>query len=163
MSGFEAKKASFSEEMIIGTSVDEVFPLLCPEREHDWIPGWNADILWSVSGLAEEGAVFRAGGQTWIIDTYEVNKKIGFVYFNPDMVTRLTINIETGSDHTKMLWTHSRTGLTEKGNAGVESMTQEAYSGSVKGMEAMMTYYLMTGNMIDDDTLKKHVGDTSHH
>ena len=38
---------------------DRVFPLLCPVREYEWIPGWECDVLHSVSGVAEEDCVFR--------------------------------------------------------------------------------------------------------
>ena len=43
--------------------VEDVFPLLCPKREEEWIPGWKCDTLWSRSGYNEEGAIFRTTGK----------------------------------------------------------------------------------------------------
>jgi hypothetical protein len=31
---------------------DRVFPLLCPVRERDWLEGWEADMVYSASGVA---------------------------------------------------------------------------------------------------------------
>jgi hypothetical protein len=40
----------------IKAPVEQVFPLLCPVRECDWLEGWNCTLLHSGSGLAEKGA-----------------------------------------------------------------------------------------------------------
>ena len=34
-----------------------VFPLLCPVRETDWVPGWQYRMIYSLSGM-EAGCVF---------------------------------------------------------------------------------------------------------
>ena len=36
----------------------EVFPLLCPVREADWLDGWDPLEVWSRSGVAEPDCVF---------------------------------------------------------------------------------------------------------
>ena len=33
--------------------VEEFFPLLCPKREEEWIPGWECETVWSHSGCNE--------------------------------------------------------------------------------------------------------------
>src|SRR2546427_12204443 len=35
-----------------------VFPMLCPVREADWVPGWQYKMIYSKSGMAEAGCVF---------------------------------------------------------------------------------------------------------
>ena len=56
---------------------ERVFPLLCPVREGDWLDGWaeHCQIVWSVSGLAEQGCVFRTFGHgpeaTWLITDHD--------------------------------------------------------------------------------------------
>jgi len=162
MSDFEASKNEFTEEMVVNASVKEVFPLLCPVREHDWIPTWKAEMLWSESGLAEEGAVFKTGSETWIVTEYEPMKRINFVRYNPDVVTRLKIDITEEQGKTRMLWVQSQVGTTEAGNSDVESQKAEGFTGMVKSLEAMLYYYLKTGNMIDNETLQKHMGESSH-
>ena len=39
-------------ERVLAASAGEVFPLLCPAREADWIPGWDSDIVHSGTGYA---------------------------------------------------------------------------------------------------------------
>ena len=50
-------KHSFTQS-IKGTP-EQVFPLLCPVRETDWIPGWTTDWVISNSGLAEQNCIFQ--------------------------------------------------------------------------------------------------------
>lgn len=159
---FKASKNEFSEEMVGSAPVEEVFPLLCPVREHDWIPTWKADMLWSESGLAEEGAVFKTGDETWIITEYEPMKRVNFVRYNPDVVTRLEIDVTEEHGKTRMRWTQSQVGTTEAGNSFVESRTSEGYSRMIKSAEVMLYYYLETGHMIDNETLQKHMEKSGH-
>ena len=56
----------------------EVFPLLCPVRENDWIAGWESvcRVLHSDSGFAEEGCVFSTlipgeGRAVWLCSDYD--------------------------------------------------------------------------------------------
>ena len=44
---------------VVNHPPDRVFPLICPKREEEWIPGWSCEVLASQSGFAEVGAVFR--------------------------------------------------------------------------------------------------------
>ncbi len=37
----------------------KIFPLLCPKYEEKWIPGWECEVLYSLSGYNEKGGVFR--------------------------------------------------------------------------------------------------------
>ncbi len=34
---------------------EQVFPLLCPVREADWVPDWRYRMIYSRTGVAEEG------------------------------------------------------------------------------------------------------------
>ena len=38
---------------------ERVFPLLCPIKEYDWIPQWRCEMIYSKSGVAELGCVFK--------------------------------------------------------------------------------------------------------
>lgn len=63
---------------------ERVFPLLCPVREHDWIPDWECTMVHSDSGFAELGCVFlRAEGETWITTRYEPPVRIDYAIFSP--------------------------------------------------------------------------------
>src|SRR5512134_2255158 len=53
----------------------EVFPLLCPVREADWIQGWDPRLVVSWSGVAETDCVFVTEAQPsdaiWYITRHE--------------------------------------------------------------------------------------------
>jgi hypothetical protein len=72
----------------IHASPEEVFPLLCPELEKAWLPGWNSRMIHSVSGVAERGAVFESphalGTTKWLITEHEAPRRVAFARWQPD-------------------------------------------------------------------------------
>src|SRR2546430_15425417 len=55
---------------------DRVFPLLCPVREADWVPGWQYKMIYSKSGVAEAGCGFTTPNgdgteTTWLVTPYD--------------------------------------------------------------------------------------------
>lgn len=81
---------------------EEVFPLLCPELERAWLPGWDYRMIHSKSGAAEHGAVFEtshAQGQTlWVMTEHQPAKRVAFARFQPDGVL-VQIEITLGRHH----------------------------------------------------------------
>jgi hypothetical protein len=81
---------------------ERVFPLFGPVREAEWVDGWNPEILYSESPLAEEeGAVFATHrhGQAatiWVITRYErENYRVEYAHMTPGMeATRILIRCE---------------------------------------------------------------------
>lgn len=57
-STFQVKRAVRTYRQTIEAKPDVVFPLLCPVREVEWLDGWNHRMIYSASGLVEEGSVF---------------------------------------------------------------------------------------------------------
>ncbi len=96
---------------VLPAAPDRIFPLLCPVREYDWIPTWRAEILHTVSGVAEENCVFRTtvhGGaaMTWVVNRYEPPTRIEFTCFVPDhYVFRLKIVLRPVHTGTELTWT----------------------------------------------------------
>jgi hypothetical protein len=72
----------------IHASPEEVFPLLCPELEKAWLPGWDYRMIHSASGVAELGAVFETpherGWTQWIVTEHEPARRVSFARFQPD-------------------------------------------------------------------------------
>jgi len=166
---FESNSSEFSFEMTADAPVGEVFPLLGPVRENDWIPGWESftTLIWSESGFAELGAVFQTapGGsdpQTWVISEYIPNERVAFVRFSPDVVTRLGIDASEEAGKTSLLWTQNQTAISAAGVSEVAAGTQESYEESTAGFEAMLNYYLLTGELIDQETLDSHTQPDDH-
>ena len=69
--------------LTISGTPEQVFPLLCPVREYDWIEDWDCVMVFSTSGIAELGCIFRTnrgdGDEVWTVSRYEPGRVIGFV------------------------------------------------------------------------------------
>ena len=58
MDRFKARRGAHEYIQTNYAAPEKVFPLLCPVREADWIPGWQYELVYSESGVAELGCVF---------------------------------------------------------------------------------------------------------
>ena len=82
---FRGVQKSFHYIQTNNGSCEEVFPLLCPVREADWIEGWEYEMIYSESGLAELNCVFQTPFDehqktTWQITQYDREQfKLEFV------------------------------------------------------------------------------------
>lgn len=83
----------------IHATPEEVFPLLCPELEKAWLPGWDYRMIHSASGVAEFGAVFETpharGTTKWIVTHHEAPRRVAFARWQPDGVVAF-IEIDLG-------------------------------------------------------------------
>ena len=80
-----------------------VFPLICPVREGDWLEGWaeRCEVIWSASGLAEPGCVFRTaeddGPDTvWIITEHDPDRGVVVVARVTAGLAASTLRFEVG-------------------------------------------------------------------
>ena len=64
MSAFAARRVSHEYTQTNDAPPEKVFPLLCPVREADWVPGWQYRLIYSDSGCAEDGCVFATPNDT---------------------------------------------------------------------------------------------------
>ena len=77
---FKAKRVSRSYCQTINANPNIVFPLLCPVREAEWLDEWSYNLIYSESGVAEEGCVFSTAYKgekdtIWIITEHNKEKK----------------------------------------------------------------------------------------
>ncbi|MBU1002817.1 MAG: hypothetical protein KKE73_09870 [Proteobacteria bacterium] len=135
---------------------EQVFPLLCPVLEYDWIPYWDCRMVHSSSGVAEKDCVFETdlpdrGHEIWICTRYEPPHNIEYVRWSSrGLVRRLTITLGASQDQTtSMLWETSATPLTPEGKAMVERMAQGQYGQEILLVENLLRHYLATGTMLD--------------
>lgn len=86
----------------IHASPEEVFPLLCPELEKAWLPGWDYRMIHSASGVAERGAVFETphaqGSTRWIVTAHAPPRRVSFSRWQPDGLV-VQIDIALGRHH----------------------------------------------------------------
>lgn len=59
MSVFKGIRKTLSHSQQLNGTKEQIFPLLCPIREYDWIENWSCDLIYSDSGFAECDCVFR--------------------------------------------------------------------------------------------------------
>ena len=158
MSEFISKRISREYIQMNTGQPDKVFPLLCPVRESEWLPYFKAKVIYSSTGISEDGAIFQTthGDEatiTWIITKYNPNSLIDMLYIIPDiMIVRINIQLVShDKKHTKTTIRYTKTGLSERGNAEVEKFTEESFNQQMEHWEKAINYYLIHGKAISLD------------
>ena len=155
-SNFKAGRITRSYRQTINAPPDVVFPLLCPVRETEWLDGWEYEMIYSRSGLAEEGCVFSTPGDgeedtVWVISKHDKEKYlVDFIRFTPGSRTcALKVAVTPGggtASHVNISYCY--TGLTPEGNTWIDSFTQDKFLEAVKFWERSMNHYLETGEKL---------------
>lgn len=128
---------------------EAVFPLLCPVREYDWIPGWDCELIYTASGVAEAGCVFQTdrstdgGLDTWVVSRYEPPTHIGFVRINHLRAMQYDIHLTGQSDGSTVLeWTQLTTALNEAGDRHLTVAWEAEFSEAIARLETLLNQYL---------------------
>jgi hypothetical protein len=136
----------------------EVFPLLCPKRECDWVDGWEYEMIHSESGYAESGCIFRTrlpheGECTWIMTDYEPDQHIKIIKICPGLfllewlfdLKENTIRDEDGETiRTDLTMTYTMTGLSPDGNEYVATTMDQIVPPMMDWLENSLNHYLKT-------------------
>lgn len=135
----------------------QVFPLLCPVREYDWIPPWRCDLLYSQSGFAELGCVFRTdfgdqwGPEIWVVSLYRPAEVIAFVRTGAMRTTRYEVILEADLQDTAIThitWRQEITGLNSAGDALVAALGGDEFQAMIVSLNEMLAHYLATGTSL---------------
>ena len=152
---FKGTQKTFSYTQINNGNIDEVFPLLCPVREKDWLDGWNYKLIHSRSGLIEKNCVFTTHNDgletTWHVTQYDkLNHKIEFLRVTTtENVVKINIQLEKISDsQTKVFIDYQYTALNENQNEFINNELEDTFTKSMEWWEKAINYYLETGNML---------------
>lgn len=155
-SEFNAKRITRTYCQTITATPEKVFPLLCPVREAEWLDGWQYAMIYSESGLVEEGAVFstpHAGeaDTVWIVTKHDPEKReVEFTRFtHKSRICVLRIIVEPkdkNSSHVDISYTY--TGITPAGNVFIDNFTEESFLEAVTFWEKSMNYFLETGERL---------------
>jgi len=133
--------------MRVAATPADVFPLLCPVRERDWIPGWEADVLRSRSGVAEPGCVFvtrPAEGRrlAWVVTRHDPPRAIAFAVFHGDVVETLLIELFAVDGGTELVWSRAYTALEPSGNDWIEANVPVKVEARLTSLEAQLRSHL---------------------
>ena len=148
-------RVRFAHTQDVPAAPEAILPLLCPVREHDWIPGWECEIVYTASGVAEEGCVFRthaADGtpDTWVISRHEPPKRLSFVRVNPLRTIRYDFHLEPAADgSTALRWEQEITALDEAGDRHVAGLEEEDFVAMAAAETSMLEHYLKTGERLE--------------
>jgi hypothetical protein len=153
---FEAKRIVRSYTQTINSTPDAIFPLLCPVREADWLADWQYTMLFSKSGLAEQGAVFSTpySGEPdtiWIITKHDAQaREVEFARVTPgSRASTLTIKVrvkDERSSYVDIVYTY--TSLPPQGNDFIDGYTEEVFLKMVRFWERSMNHYLKSGTKL---------------
>jgi hypothetical protein len=137
--------------MHLEASPERVFPLLCPVREYDWLPTWEARIVFTASGFAEPGCVFTTTDEhgresVWTVSRYQAGLTIEFVVVVTGLyVTKLDIALRRDGESTSIDWRRTFTALTPEGERAMAEITEEGFAAHAARLEAQLAHYLETG------------------
>jgi len=130
----------------------KVFPLLCPVRELEWVPGWSPDWVRSDSGFAEEGCVFQTPGEPapaiWVVTRCDPkNYRVEMIKVTPGhTVGRIEISLEAAGDSgTRARVCYEFTAIGPAGDQFIEEFTEQWYERFMQGWERAINHYLETG------------------
>ena len=138
---------------------EAVFPLICPVREGEWLEGWaeSCELIWSVSGVAEPGCVFRTLEPSrpetiWIITDHDPDRGIVvFARVTPGLAAS-TLRIEVsasddGSTVVAIRYTVVPTSL-EGVTYAAARYDRTELAASIVWWERSMNHYLRTGQLL---------------
>jgi hypothetical protein len=155
-SAFQAQRAVRSYRQTIDAKPEVVFPLLCPVREAEWLHGWNYRMIYSVSGLVEEGAVFSTSkpgeeDTVWVVTQHDAAERcVEFARFTPHSRTCiLKIAVAAlGDDRSRVDISYAYTSIGPAGNRFIESWSEKEFLDAVTFWEASMNHFLKTGERL---------------
>jgi len=143
----------------IEASPEAVFPLLCPVREGEWLDGWaeRCELVWSASGLAEPGCVFRTteADRTetiWIITDHDPDRGVVvFARVTPGLAASMLRIEVTGSDDgtSAVAIRYTVVPTSPEGDVYVAARYDRYdLSDTVMWWERSMNHYLRTGRLL---------------
>ena len=97
--------------LMIQAPASELFPLLCPVREYEWIPDWRCEMVYSKSGFAEREAMFTTrmmpiGKEFWTCVLYEPPRRIEYLFTHGSKVAvKLELALSEEGGKTALDWT----------------------------------------------------------
>jgi hypothetical protein len=137
-------------------SPEEVFPLLCPVRETEWVDGWDPLVVYSRCGLAEPDSVFLTGNEepdsVWVITNRDSdNFEMEIIKVTPwTTVAKITISLrqseQSGTDATV---TYTYTALSEAGKDFINNYTESFYAEFMRYWETRINDYLSSKEALE--------------
>ena len=125
-------------------------------REAEWLDGWQYTMIYSQSGLVEEGAVFTTPGDgesdtVWVVTKHDtVNFKVEFTRFTyPSRTCVLKVGVrprDGSSSYVDIAYTY--TGISPAGNQFIDELTDDIFRADMSHWEDSVNHFLRTGKKL---------------
>lgn len=138
---------------------DRVFPLLCPVREYEWIPGWRCELVHSASGLVERGCVFVTehtpeGRTLWVTSRHDpAARAVEFVRVSGEaLVTLMALRLEPDGAGSRLHIQYQLIARDAAGQAIVDRAraTGLPYADHARGIALRVDHFLATGRVLTE-------------
>ncbi len=155
MAGKMDNQVFVTAEMHLEFTAEDIWPLLCPVREYDWVDGWECELVFSESGYNELGCVFKTdfpsegGEDTWLTSRFDLLERIEFVRMNAIRAIHYIITLTPDRQGTLLTWTQHVSALSEDGKQYVKDKPV-LYKRVMGRLEKQLVHYLNTGEMLKD-------------
>ena len=147
----------------IDAPIHEVFPLVCPVREYEWIREWKCKLIHCPNGKNEKDVVFKekmsspflmgpfGGKTTWTTLLHDTTDyRIHFRWDNKISTSIYKIEMfPTGKDSTKCVLDFVFNIKNEKGIKTIIDNTKYKIEFLIAGLGSMLKYYCESGNMLN--------------
>jgi len=134
----------------------QVFPLLCPVRETEWVNDWRPKLVLSDSGVAEPDCVFITPGipedALWMVITHDPEHfRLEIIKIIPGVVIgKITIGLAAeGDDGCSADITYAYTSISDHGDRALEEFTDAHFRGFMETWEKELNHFLRTGTMLE--------------
>jgi hypothetical protein len=149
------KRVTRSYTQSINGPPADVFPLLCPVRETEWVHGWNPSLVLSNSGVVEQDCVFTTPGMPedalWVVTGFNPDEYLlEIVKLIPKVVVgKIRVRLEPAGDgQTSAEISYSYTSLGDYGDSVLEEFTEEHFRAFMQSWEWELNNYLETGERL---------------
>ena len=148
-------RVSFNYTQHLAAPPAQVFPLLCPVREAEWVKDWRPKLVLSNSGVAEPGCVFITPGvpedALWMVITYDPEHfRLEIIKIIPGVVIgKIAIGLAAeGDDGCVADITYAYTSVSDHGDRALEEFTETHFQSFMKVWEMELNHFLRTGTML---------------
>jgi len=135
---------------------DDVFPLLCPVREVEWVNGWHPKLVVTESGFAEPGCIFVTAGMPedaiWIMTEFDIERKqLAILKIIPGVVVgEITVRLRADRDDGTLAdITYTYTALSDYGTQMLDGFTEAHFVSFMETWENELNHFLTTGTKLD--------------
>jgi hypothetical protein len=156
MNVVEPLRVTRSYTQTLVASPDVVFPLLCPVREAEWIPGWDPLLVVSSSGVVEPDCVFvtpaSPADAIWYVTRHEpAAAYVEMIKVTPGVTAcRLTIRLRRTDEGCDADVSYMHTSLGPQGDDFVRGFTEASYVRAMQQWEARLNHYLIHESALVD-------------